>query len=327
MKKPLFLLAKLLLSGGLIAWILRKSDLNMIWQSIVGANWGLLLLAFLMYYIGYLIIAKRQQSLLAAQDIHVSIPFLLQSFSIGMFFSNLLPSTIGGDASRMYDVWRVAGSKSKAVSVILIDRFFGMYALVIFGLAAALASEAMTEAIPGLQYYLGLVFLAMCVVLWMVFGRGAKLVDWVLGIPLGPLTFIQRLAEKVIAGFQLFRGEGRLMIKVVGLSLLLQLNVVIHFIILNHALDIDVPVVAMFVIIPVATVLMIAPISINGIGLRDAIFVFMFGIFGVATESAVAFAWIALGMVVAQGVVGGIVFLLRRSKQTSSPPELNSELK
>ena len=54
-----------------------------------------------------------------------------------------------------------------------------------------------------------------------------------------------------------------------------------------------------------------SPMS-DGIGLRDAIFVYLFGAYGVATESAVAFSWIALGMLLVQGVVGGIVFLLRR---------------
>jgi uncharacterized protein (TIRG00374 family) len=312
MKKSLLLIAKLAFSASVITWILQKTDLATIWIAIKGANLGLVIVAFLMFYLGYLIIARRQQSLLEAQNILVSIPFLLQSFAIGMFFSNLLPSTIGGDASRMYDVWRVGGSKSKAVSVILIDRFFGMFALVTFGFTASIFSSTMRDAVPGLTLYLGAILLAMGMVLWMVFGSGAKFVDWLLGLHLGPFGFIQRIASKIIDGFKLFRGKGWLLLKAIGWSLLLQLNVIVHFIIMTKALGIEVPITDMFVIIPVATILMLIPISINGIGLRDAIFVFMFGVYGVATESAVAFAWIALAMVIVQGVVGGVVFMLRR---------------
>jgi len=306
-------MAKLAFSAGLITWILQKTDLTAIWQSIKGANFGLLAVAFLMFYLGYLIIARRQQSLLQAQNILVSIPFLLKSFAIGMFFTNLLPSTIGGDASRMYDVWRVGGSKSKAVSVILIDRFLGMFALVVFGFLASLLSSTMRDAIPGLALYFGAILAAMGIVLWMVFGSGARLVDWLLGLHLGPLGFLQRIISKIITGFELFRGQGRLLLRAIGWSLLLQLNVMVHFVIMTRALGIEVPVTDMFVIVPVATLLMLIPISINGIGLRDAIFVFMFGVYGVAAESAVAFAWIALAMVVVQGIVGAIVFMLRRS--------------
>ena len=319
MKKVLVTTAKVLVSAGLIGWILHQSDLEAIWSSIREANFFLLFAAFLLFYLGYVIIAMRQKSLLAAQGIEVKIPFLLQSFAIGMFFSNLLPSTIGGDASRMYDVWRVAGSKSKAVSVILMDRFLGMFALVVFGVVAAILSPEIQAAIPGIVIYMGLILAAMLTVLWVVFGSGAALVEWFLKLRLGPLSFAQRLAEKLYSGFILFKGRGDVLIKGILWSLVLQFNVIFHFVIMTYALSIEIPVAAMFIIVPIASILMLIPISINGIGLREAIFVFLFGIYGVATESSVAYAWIALGMILVQGVVGGLVFLMRRKISAQQP--------
>ncbi|MGI9291000.1 MAG: lysylphosphatidylglycerol synthase transmembrane domain-containing protein [Gammaproteobacteria bacterium] len=313
MKKPLLIVAKIVISTSLIAWILQKSDLATIWDTIKQANFALILAAFVLFYVGYLIIAKRQHTLLKAQNIQVTIPFLLQSFAIGMFFSNLLPSTIGGDASRMYDVWRVGGSKSKAVSVILIDRFFGMFALMIYGLIAAILSTGVRQAVPGIVVYMALGVLAMLTILWVVFGSGARLIDWFQNLHLGPFGFIQRVANKIIAGFELFKGRGDVLIKATAWSFLLQFNVIMHFVLVAMALDIEVPIHAMFIIIPLATLLMLLPLSINGIGIRETAFVFLFGIYGVSVESAVAFAWVALAMLMVQGVVGGIVFLLRRS--------------
>ena len=95
--------------------------------------------------------------------------------------------------------------------------------------------------------------------------------------------------------------------------IVLQFNVIVHFILLTHALNIDIPVLGMFIIIPIALILMLIPVSINDIGLRETVFVFLFGIYGVAVESAVAFAWVSLAMILFQGVIGGIVFLFRRS--------------
>ena len=149
-------------------------------------------------------------------------------------------------------------------------------------------------------------------------GRGSKLIDWGMGLNLGPLGFLQRLADKIIKGFELFRGRGDVMRRATFLSFLLQFNVIFHFIIMTWALDIDVPAVAMFIIVPIATILMLVPVSINGIGVREAIFGFLFGIYGVTTELSVAFSWIALGMLLIQGVVGGIVFVLRRVPQTQA---------
>jgi len=299
MKKALATTAKVLVSAGLIGWILHQSDLQAIWLSIKESNFLLLFTAFLLFYLGYFIIAMRQKSLLGAQGIEVKIPFLLQSFAIGMFFSNL--------------------SKSKAVSVILLDRFLGMFALVVFGFVAAFLSPEIQSAIPGIVFYMGLILGAMLTVLWVVFGSGAALVDWFLALRLGPLSFAQRLAEKLYSGFILFKGRGDVLFKAVLWSLVLQFNVIFHFWIMAYALSLDIPVAAMFIIVPIANILMLIPISINGIGLREAIFVFLFGIYGVATESSVAYAWIALGMILVQGVVGGLVFLMRRRINSPQP--------
>ena len=53
------------------------------------------------------------------------------------------------------------------------------------------------------------------------------------------------------------------------------------------------------------------PVSINGIGLREGVFVFFFSAYGIGTVEAVAFAWVALGFVILQGIMGGILFATR----------------
>ena len=57
---------------------------------------------------------------------------------------------------------------------------------------------------------------------------------------------------------------------------------------------------------------MMLPISINGIGLRESVFVFFFSAFGVVKYQAIAFAWLAYGLVILQGLLGGIVYALRK---------------
>ena len=87
--------------------------------------------------------------------------------------------------------------------------------------------------------------------------------------------------------------------------------------IVAYALDINVPVTGMFIIIPLATLIMLLPVSINGVGVREATLVFFFSIYGVSAESAIAFAWIWLAMLLGQGVVGGIVFMFRKNRPSA----------
>ena len=111
---------------------------------------------------------------------------------------------------------------------------------------------------------------------------------------------------------QSYKDSPGAVVRALLLSFLLQLNVVIHFIFLTKALDIDVPIEAMFFIIPVAIFIMMLPVSINGIGLRETVFVFLFSLFGVPDVEALALAWLAYSFSLAQGILGGMVFAVRR---------------
>src|SRR5690606_28322746 len=82
------------------------------------------------------------------------------------------------------------------------------------------------------------------------------------------------------------------------------------------ALSLGLPVLFLnyFLIIPAALLVMMAPVSINGIGLREGAFAFFFGLFGVGRAEAVAFAWIAYGLLLIQGLLGGLVYAFRRQR-------------
>ncbi len=313
-RNRLLVLAKIVLSVGLVYWLLKGADLQQIWETVSNAKPGYIILAFGMFYIGFTLIAFRWRMLLRVDNINARIPYLLESINIAVLFNNLLPSTIGGDAYRMYDVWRLGGNKTKAVLVILIDRFLGMLALVVYAIVAALMAAEVREAIPGLVFYLIGILLAMLMVMWMVFGSGSKILHWFLDLESKILVLPQKIIGKITEGLALYRGRGDVLIKAILVSFGVQLNVILHFVIISHALSIDIPWQGMFIIIPIATLIMLAPVSINGIGVRDAILVFLFSLYGVSEESAIAFAWVWLAMLLAQGLVGGIVLLLRRQK-------------
>ncbi len=319
MKIALFAL-KAIISLGLIAWLLSRANLAQIWQTIEQAAPLLLLLAFIQFFIGYFITAKRWQTLLAALDVPAKVLGLVQSFSIAMFFNNFLPSTVGGDAYRMYDSYRLGAGKSRAVMVVFIDRVIGLSALLILALVVSLFAGEVAERIPLLRIFLLAAMIGIVVLSWIVFGTGGKVL---LKLTEGSnivFRIANKIMQKLYSGFHLFQGRSDVMLKAIGLSLLLQINVVIHCIIIAKALNIEIPTVAMFIIIPLAFLIMVVPVSINGIGLRESIFVFFFGLYGIAQEQALAFAFISFGMILAQGVIGGIMFMLRKRHDTERKP-------
>ncbi len=57
---------------------------------------------------------------------------------------------------------------------------------------------------------------------------------------------------------------------------------------------------------------MMLPISVNGIGLRENTFFFFLGIFGIIKSNAIAFAWIEFSFILIQGIIGGLIYALRK---------------
>ena len=57
---------------------------------------------------------------------------------------------------------------------------------------------------------------------------------------------------------------------------------------------------------------MMLPASINGIGMREGIFIFAFASFGITKPEAIAFAWIVYGLILLTGLSGGVVHALRK---------------
>jgi uncharacterized protein (TIRG00374 family) len=311
-KKLLITLFKGLVSIALISWILSNTELQAIIAGILSADFRLILLALLLAFVGLLIIASRWRLLLMAQAVQVSLGYLLRSCIVAMFFNNFLPSTIGGDLIRAYDSWRIGQNKAGALAVIVIDRFLGLLVLMIFAAIALAFSAEIQAAIPALPFWLGMILAAMLVLAWMIFFPAR----WVLRLfEAGTVRLPTPLAgplAKLANAFWAFRGRHRVLASGFGLSILLQTNVVIQYFIIARALDLEVPLSVFFFIAPLNVVIMMIPISINGIGLRETSLAFLFGLLQVPTAAAVAFAWILYALVLIQGVFGGIIYALRR---------------
>ena len=309
---------KILFSGGLLYWLIHDLELKQVGLVIADANVGLLSLAFMMFFLGYLITAFRWRMLLSAQGVHARIGFLVQSFMVAIFFNNLLPSTIGGDIVRVYDSWRLGNSRSGAASVVIVDRLMGLLALASYALITVMTAKQLADLIPALPALVLGAALGVGGLAWFVFFAPRRLYQSLEQCLDRRTTQPWRIIAKIASAFSAFRGRRGLLVRAFGLSLLLQLNVIVHFIIVSRALGIDIPVLAMFTMIPLSIFVTMLPVSINGIGLREGVFVFFFSAYGIDAVEAIAFAWMALGFVMLQGVIGGILFAARgESKQLS----------
>ena len=123
---------------------------------------------------------------------------------------------------------------------------------------------------------------------------------------------LQAILDKITNAFLVFQGQRKSLISALWLSVLLQTNVVIYYYLIAKSLDFPISFYHFFLIVPVALLIMMAPISINAIGIRENVFAFLFSTFGVLKIEAVAFSWLAYALLIIQGLIGGLVYAFRK---------------
>jgi len=286
--------------------MLGRAELDRVGQLLRAADAALIAVAFASYFVGYAVSVARWRVLLAVQGIRPRFSYLYWSFMIGVFFNQLLPTTVGGDVARYQ--YTAAGGRGAALSAVLLDRVFGTAALLLFaitGLAFTWGSETVPRAL--LAPVAALAVLGLLVLGCLLLFPGAAL---------GLLRHAGRLLprrgrsafEKLLGAFAAFRGRIDVAFAALAWSLVLQCVVVGHYYISGLALGIDVPLGTYALIVPLATVVMALPISINGIGVREGILGLLLGLHGVDPSTSLGFAWILYAMLFGQGLLGGLVF-------------------
>lgn len=311
-KRWLLMAAKAAASAGLLYWVLRGTDLRQVGYALTAANVPLLVLAFSMCFVGYFLSVTRWGVLLSAQGVRVGRRKLVHSYLVAMFFNNFLPSTIGGDAYRAYDSWKWGGTKTGALAVVFVDRFLGLVALILFALGASVVWQGMSGLVRLPTWTIAVAAAGMLGVVWAIFFTprlhlGSRLQQ--MGVPGAGL--VTSVAGRIKDAFQSFRGRRDSLGKAMLLSLALQTNVVLYYYIMARALGFGVSLPAFFLIIPLSIFVMLIPISINGIGIRENAFAFFFALFGVAKAESVALAFVDYGLLLLQGAVGAIAYALR----------------
>ncbi|MES1245331.1 MAG: lysylphosphatidylglycerol synthase transmembrane domain-containing protein [Acidobacteriota bacterium] len=281
-------------SAALVAWVLHRAPLGEVKDAFRSADLRFVLLALALVPLGYWASVSRWKLLIRSQGGDAPFGFLVRSFLVGVFFNNLLPSTIGGDAVRAIDTARSGVGRATAVAVVVVDRFVGLLALMLFASVGLLFSGRLTDRVPALYGWLA--------------GGAAVLVV---------IAAILFLPSRLSLSFQ---GKGLLLAKAFAYSLALQTLVVLNGWLLAKALHVPIALPDFFVIVPLAVFVMMVPISINAIGVRENVWAFFFAAFGVAASKAVALAWLDYGLVLLQALVGGVCYLLPEERALGVTP-------
>jgi len=234
-------------------------------------------------------------------------------YFVGLFFNNFLPANIGGDVVKIYDVAKQGTDPYQVIAVTLLDRLLGVFSLC---LLAAIAVVFLIPVAPAhYLLYFGIFVACMIPALGFYFYRplGNALRRGV--VKLRPFA-IDRRATSILNHLAPFKGQRRLVAQLVLFSVFIQALRVVTHVLVGMALGIDVDAVVLcqfFVFIPLLSLAMIPPITINGLGIREGLGIVLFAAAGVGRTDAFAMEFLTFIVSVVVSLVGLVFFVGRRS--------------
>lgn len=308
-------LLKLVVSGGLLYWLLSQSDLEAFAGVLGRTDAALFAVAACFFVLSNALGAGQWYLLLRGQSLAVSPGQTAVVYWVGVFFNNLLPGNIGGDAVRIYDVRRLTGATRRAAAATFMDRFIGLFSTCCLALGAcALVAEVRR---PGLVTLLATVWLTLAGLLAMGMSRRLGRVRGFLG-----LLLPRRLGagvERLRAAIAVYREQTGLLAAAWAVSLGVQFSRILVYWAAGLAVGLDVGLRYFMGFQPAAAIVAALPISVGGLGVREGVLVELFGSVGV--EESLAFAASLLGYAagICASALGGIAFVLRRTGPRSEP--------
>ena len=301
------------MSLGLIALLLYKIGLERLFLDISSARLDYVLIAILIFVLSMLLGAAQWYLLLVAQGIQISFGKAALFYFIGMFFNNVLPGNIAGDAVRVYDVRRLSGEGSRAFAATFMDRFVGFFFLISLSIAAFAFSDELWDY-RLLLFSIGLLCLvsagALCVGLSRRLGTLAERA----ALAVAPTWIAERL-KKVKEALFLYRSRLRLLCCVALISLCVQvLRIAVHYV-AGLSLDLDVGFKYFLVFVPLVAIFGSVPISFGGLGVMETIEVLFFSLLDVESSTAFSIGLLARFAGIVSSVIGGVLFVMGRGER------------
>jgi uncharacterized protein (TIRG00374 family) len=308
-KKFLLIIFKLLFSCGLLFLVYRKIPMDGLRGLLASMDYRFLLPIALLLFVNTVLSALKWRLLLQADGVNIPLSTLTVTYLIGSFYNLFLPSSIGGDSYRIYDIAKKSSDGVRSAASVFADRFSGFLALVILSLVS---SVLVAREFNNLMFFIGpllILLLLLAILIALVKQRPVRI--FLAVTRLDHFTLITRLVDKFFLSFQCYGADKRLLIWVMALSFAFQLSVICVVYLLALALHTSVSFFYFSAFVPLISLLEAIPISIYGLGLRDAGYVFFFGWAGMTDLQTRSLALLFLGITVCYSLVGGIVYLVR----------------
>lgn len=310
-KIPLQWVLKVVVSSlvlGVTLWLLPTSE---VWSAIKNIPFSLWLLVLGLFLMGHAVSAMKWWLLTGYGE---NVPFItaLKAHFAGLVANLCLPGVAGGDVVRAGLIFRESQNKTRVAVGSLADRLLDIFGLFLLSCAGALFSIGNRDGFAGPLVKIGVLFFIVVASILLL-------------VVLLPRLPIKGIKDKVALAMEEFKRQPGTLALCFGLSMLIQSA----FISLNIAFaivsDVNVPAAAWFFAWPLAKLLAVVPISIGGLGVREASLATLLSPLGASPAKVVAIGLLWQTILFAGGLIGGLALLMSAKLKSRATTETDVE--
>lgn len=287
---------KAVISIAIMTWILSNVPLNKLGSLFKECSWFYLTISFLTVNMCMLVSALKWQPLLTMHKIRIPFLSILSFYYAALFANNFLPSSIGGDALRIYDIAHASGKPKEAAASVVMERLLASLALAFTAVGALAFFSGIEENSFIYSLVAGIMTMCLAITGWLFFypfKESGKLGQWLC---------------KIVH----YKRHPGILVKVLVYSFIFQCLLVLSNYFAFLALGLSLPLIEHFLYIPVIMAVSMLPISINGLGVREGMYVLLYGFAGVEPAAAILCSLLFFVLVTITGIFGGIIIIMRK---------------
>ena len=317
-RRTVRILATLVVTGLCTAYILWKIDVGKTVDVLRDARAGFFFGSVGIMVVTVLPMAWRWQRLLAGRGIHDHLGWLLRAYFTAYTAGQVLPTSIGGDAMRIFETTRRhPGRGGPVAGSVLLERALGGAATLV--LAAIGFVLAIGRYDVGAYLWVELGFVVATVVLGIVLFSRRMRRPLRLSVPLLRRLRLERPLRAVYEGIHAYRGHPWLLLGVCVLTLGIQAVRVLAIWLAAKAVGVDLSPRVYYVMGPLLFLVMLVPFTINGLAVREAFFVSFLGKLGVGADAAFATGFLFFVVTIALSLPGAAILAWEGLRGTVRP--------
>lgn len=269
-----------------------------VWAAISNISLKTWLMTFFVFLLGHAVAAMKWR-MLASLDGDIGVVAALRAHAGGLAANLCLPGVAGGDVVRAGLVMGAAKSKAHVAVGSIADRVIDTFALLFLAAAGALFCAAGAGA-----------FSLLGEIALVLFAGTAAVAALVIGLRYAPKLPFKKLREKLAdVAVEFGRRPGRLATCFI-LSVFVQGVFIGLTVLLAREVGVNAPVAAWYFAWPLAKLIATLPISLAGLGVREAALASLLTPFGASPAAVVAASLLWQSVLFAAGALGGLVLAM-----------------